>query len=256
MLDLKGRGAIIAGARRVGATVAERLADEGVNLAIVYRRSKDEAQQLLDAVKPRAPRSTLLQADLGIEADVQRIVREASDQLGDVSICLNLAADYPRAPFDELDDDAWERGMAIAKGNYLLALHAARAMTTLPGPTRGHLVFFGDWAAAETPYRDFLPYLTAKAAIHFMTRAFAIELAPRGVLVNAILPGPTAQPPEVSDAEWGEALAQAPLHRASAADEIAEMITTLLKSETITGETIRVDSGRHVVGPGLLETSS
>ncbi len=256
MLDLRGRGAIIVGARRVGAVVAERLSADGVNLAIVYRRSKDEAQQLLDRVRPLAERSIVLQADLGVEADVARAVTEARESLGDLSICLNLAADYPRAPFEDLDEAAWDRGMAIAKGNYLLALHASRAMLSRPGPTRGHLIFFGDWAAAETPYRDFLPYLTAKAAIHFMTRAFALELAPQGILVNAILPGPTARPPEVSEAEWAEALAQAPLHRPSAADEISELIATLLKSETITGETLRVDSGRHIVGPGLLEAAT
>ena len=255
-LKLDGRGAIVVGAKRIGASVAQRLAAEGVNLAIVYRRSKDEAQQLLDAVKPEAGRSLILQADLAVESDVQRVVDEAKAQLGDLSICINLAADYPSHTLDELDADAWERGMAIAKGNYLLAVRAAQAMTTQEGDIRGHLVFFGDWAAEDTPYRDYLPYLTAKAAIHFMTRAFALELAPRGILVNAILPGPTARPPEVTDAEWGEALALAPLHRASSVDDIAEMIVTLLRSETITGETIRIDSGRHFVGPGLPEDRS
>ncbi len=255
-LELKGRGAIIVGAKRIGASVAKRLAAEGVNLAIVYRRSKDEAQQLLDTVKPHAERCLILQADIGIESDVLRVVEEAKAQLGDLSICINLAADYPSHTLDELDGDAWERGMAIAKGNYLLAVSAAHAMTAQEGAVRGHMIFFGDWAAEDTPYRDYLPYLTAKAAVHFMTHAFALELAPRGILVNAILPGPTARPPEVTDAEWSEALALAPLHRASSVDDIAEMTVTLLRSETITGETIRIDSGRHFVGPGLPEETS
>jgi 3-oxoacyl-[acyl-carrier protein] reductase len=121
-----------------------------------------------------------------------------------------------------------------------------------PGPTRGHIVFFGDWAAGETPYIDYLPYLTAKAAVHFMTRAFALELAPHGILVNTISPGPTVQDPAlVSSAEWKAALAQTPLHRESSADEMAEMVATLLKLETMTGESIRVDSGRHIAGTAL-----
>jgi 3-oxoacyl-[acyl-carrier protein] reductase len=153
-------------------------------------------------------------------------------------------------PFDQLDEAAWEHGMSAAKTVYLLALHAGRAMMQNPGPTRGHHIFFGDWAAEQTPYVDFLPYLTAKAAVHFMTRAFALEMAPHGILVNSILPGPTARAGQVSDQEWVEALAESPLHRESSDNEMAELVVTLLKLETITGETIRVDSGRHISGSG------
>ena len=125
-------------------------------------------------------------------------------------------------------------------------------MMANPGPTRGHIIIFGDWAAGETPYRNHLPYLTAKAAVQFMARAFAAELAPHGVLVNAIAPGPTMRPPDISPESWQRnVLGQSPLRRESSAEEMAELVVTLLKSETITGETIRVDSGRHLAGPGV-----
>ena len=81
--------------------------------------------------------------------------------------------------------------MADAKASYLVTLHAARAMMANEGPTRGHIVLFSDWAALHAPYRGYLPYMTSKAAITYMTRAFAAELAPSGILVNAIAPGPT-----------------------------------------------------------------
>jgi NAD(P)-dependent dehydrogenase (short-subunit alcohol dehydrogenase family) len=142
--------------------------------------------------------------------------------------------------------------MAQAKGNFLLALECARVMMNNAGPTRGHLVFFADWAAGETPYLDYLPYLTAKAAIDYMTRAFALELGASGILVNAIAPGPTAFGVGVSELEWDAAIDATPLLRESSADDIAEMIATLLKLETITGETIRIDSGRHLAGTARL----
>jgi 3-oxoacyl-[acyl-carrier protein] reductase len=114
------------------------------------------------------------------------------------------------------------------------------------------LIFFGDWAAGVTPYTEFLPYLAAKAANDFMTRAFALELAPWGILVNCILPGPTAGVnPSVTDEEWEQAMKEAPLHRESSAEEMAEMIVTLLKLETITGASIHIDAGRHIAGAGL-----
>jgi NAD(P)-dependent dehydrogenase (short-subunit alcohol dehydrogenase family) len=179
------------------------------------------------------------------------MTRVAAQELGGLSFVVNLASDYPRAPFNSLDGAAWDRAMAAARGSYLLAVQGARRMMGNDGPTRGHILQFSDWAAGETPYRDYLPYLTAKAAISFMTRAFAVELAPHGILVNAIAPGPTMRPPEISEEVWErDVLAQAPLRRESSADDIAELAVTLLRSETITGETFRVDSGRHLAGPG------
>jgi NAD(P)-dependent dehydrogenase (short-subunit alcohol dehydrogenase family) len=257
MLTLTGRGAILAGTRRIGGRIAERLADEGVKLALLYRTSRTEAEALQARIVAKGhPAPVLVQADLSVEEHVSRAVEEAGRELGDLSFCINLASDYPRTPLETLDAAAWERGMLAAKASYLLAVHASRRMMTNPGPTRGHLIFFGDWAALETPYHDFVPYLTGKASIDFMTRAFALELAPHGILVNAIAPGPTDRPPEVSDEEWGEAMAMAPLHRESSAAEMAEMITTLLRLETVTGETIRIDSGRHLAGAGPADQAS
>jgi NAD(P)-dependent dehydrogenase (short-subunit alcohol dehydrogenase family) len=248
MLELAGRGAIVAGTRRIGATVVRRLAREGVRPAIVYRSSRQEAEALAQSVSSLVDRVTVIQADLSNEDDVRRVVESAQRELNDLSICVNLASDYPKVPLASLDGAAWDRGMAAAKGAYLLALHAGRAMMDNGGPTRGHIVFFGDWAAGETPYVDYLPYLTAKAAVLFMTRAFALELAPYGILVNTISPGPTERPPDLSDREWDEALASAALHRESSEEEMAELLVTLLRLETMTGENVRVDSGRHIVG--------
>ena len=251
MLTLDGKGALIVGARRVGAVVARRLAEEGVNLAISYRNSVKEAETLRSSVAGMVKRTCLIQGDLSVETDVQRMVQSASQELGNLSFVLNLASDYTRTPFESLDAAAWDAAMATAKGSYLLALHAARVMAVNPGPTRGHIVLFGDWAAGETPYTEYLPYLTAKAAVHFMTRAFAVELAAKGILVNAIAPGPTMRPPDISEAVWEQAvIARAPLKRESSAEEIAELVVTILRGETMTGETLRIDAGKHLAGPG------
>lgn len=252
MLTLPGRGAIVTGTRRVGATVVKRLAREGVRIAITYRSSRTEAEALFEETKALTDRVVIIQADVSLEANVKRMVAEAQTQLGDLSFLINLASDYPRNPVETLDSSVWEHGMAQAKGNYLLAAECARLMKQKEGPTRGHMIFFGDWAADETPYLDYLPYLTAKAAIQYMTRAFALELGDSGILVNAIAPGPTAFGVGVTDQEWDAAIDATPLLRESSPDDIAEIIATLLKLETITGETIRIDSGRHLAGTARL----
>ncbi len=252
MLKLRGRGVILVGTKRIGAVVAHRLAREGVNLAIVYRSSRKEAERLNSEVSGLTERTALIGGNLSDENDVARIVRTGSDSLGDLSFVVNLAAGFPRNPFETLDGAAWDTAMSFAKGNYLLNVHAARVMMGNDGPTRGHIVQFSDWAAWETPYKDYLPYLTAKAAIDFMTRSFAVELADAGILVNAIAPGPTMRPPEFSEPSWQrDVLDKTPLKRESSPDDMAEIIVSLLSSESITGQVIRVDSGRHLAGPGV-----
>ena len=241
------KAALIVGAKRVGQIVARRLARAGINLAIAYRNSAEEAQLLAASIS--SVDTALIQADLSDEHQVRGAILETVGALGGIDYVVNLASDYPYAPFDELDGAAWDRAMATAKGSYLLGVHAARQMRRNPGPIRGHIIMFGDWAAEETPYNDYLPYLTAKAAIHFMTRCLAAEVASFGVRVNAVAPGPTMRPPEITPVDWNRAIAaKAPLQQESSVDDIAEIIATLIHTSSVTGEIIRVDSGRHIRG--------
>ena len=139
MIELRGRGAIITGTRRFGATVARRLAHEGVRIALVYRSSKTEAEALQTELSPLT-QVVLIQADLSDEAQVERVVQTAKAELGDVSFLVNLAFDYPRDPLDTLNAAAWDRGMAGAKANFLLAVHASRTdARRTRAPRKGHL---------------------------------------------------------------------------------------------------------------------
>lgn len=242
---------LIAGARRVGAVVARRLAEEGMRVALSYRTSAAAMAELQAELAPVAGPVPLVQGDLAVEADADRAVQAAAAELGGLYAVVNLASDFERVPLPKLDAAAWDRAMTTARASYLLGLAAARTMAANAGPVRGHLIFFSDWAAGPTPYRDYLPYLAAKASIDLLTRGFAVELAAQGILCNAIAPGPTLRPPDYAPEQWQvDVLGRTPLGRESSPDDIAALITTLLKSETITGETIRVDAGRHLAGPG------
>ena len=255
MLALAETSALIVGTRRVGAVVARRLAVEGVRQAIGYRSARAEADALTREVMAAGADAVAVPCDLGDEQSIRQAVDTTVRQFGRLDFVVNMASDYPRTPLASADGKSWDGAMVAARGAFLLDVHASHAMASNQGPTRGHLLHFGDWAAMETPYADYLAYLTAKAAIHFMTRGFALELAAQGILVNAIAPGPTMRPPEIGKAAWdAEVVQAAPLKRESSANEIAEMVVTLLRSETITGETIRIDSGRHIAGNPLTAT--
>ncbi len=233
--------------------MAMKLAREGMNLAIAYRSSVADAQELQQQLRMDDEMPTintaLIQADLSDEHQVVRAVKQTVDELGGLHYVINLASDYQHSPFDELDESNWERAMSAAKGSFLLGVHAVKQMRLNPGPNRGHIIFFGDWAAEATPYTEYLPYLTSKAAIHFMTRCMAAEVAPLGIRVNTIAPGPTMRPPDIPVEVWNSDIAmKAPLQQESTPEDIAGLIAALLRTSSITGEVIRIDSGRHIRG--------
>ena len=149
----------------------------------------------------------------------------------------------------------WDRAMGNAKGSYLLCASAARIMRHNGLPTNGHLIMFSDWAAGATPYTGYLPYLTAKAAVGIHDQGVCggvwRRIASWLTLLRRV--PRCGLPKSVKRVGTKDVLAKAPLRRESSADEIAEVVAMLLKSETITGETIRVDSGRHIAGPGVVD---
>ena len=251
LINLQGKGAIIVGARRIGAVVADRMAAERINIAVVYRNSEDEAKALVNNLLLKKINAITIKCDLTDEDQVLNMLHSAKKEIGSIDFGVNLASGFPRDPFMELNSDSWDKSIGDAKGTFLFGVHLAREMMSNNGPTKGHLVFFSDWAAIHSPYKNYLPYMASKASIDFMTRAFAVELSDSGILVNAIAPGPTMRPPNISESSWNKnVVSKSPLQRESSASDIGEMVVTLLKSETITGETIRIDSGRHLAGPG------
>ena len=112
----------------------------------------------------------------------------------------------------------------------------------------GRIINFADWLArsGRPAYRGFVAYYTAKAGIIALTEALALELASDQILVNAIAPGPILPPPDMTDEEREEVAAATPVGRWGGESQIALAVRTLIETEFITGETIRVDGGRHV----------
>jgi len=131
------------------------------------------------------------------------------------------------------------------RGAFLCARAAVPLMRAAGG---GRIVNFSDWVAASgrPRYKGYVAYYVAKAGVKALTEALALELAVDGILVNAIAPGPILAPPDTSDAA-SQAVEQAtPLGRWGGPDEIAKTVLALIESDFITGETVRVDGGRHV----------
>jgi NAD(P)-dependent dehydrogenase (short-subunit alcohol dehydrogenase family) len=245
-VNLSNTVALITGGKRIGLVVARELAARGADVALSYARSRAEAEEAAAIVRGAGRRAAIVQADLSQPDACAALVRQAVAELGRLDILINMASVYVRHPFDELTVDDWSAVMNVDLRAAFLCAHAAVPHMRAQGG--GRIINFGDWIAksGRPRYPGFLPYYVAKAGAIALTEALALELAPDNILVNAIAPGPIVAPPGTTDEESAAVERATPLGRWGGEIEIAKAVLALLDSDFITGETIRVDGGRHV----------
>ena len=245
-MRLEGRVALVTGGKRIGQVVAEELARHGADVALSYRSSRQEAEDAATKVRAHGRRAEVLRADVSRPDDCAALIQAITDRLGRLDIIVNMASTYVSRPLADLDEAAWRADIDANLSSAFYVTHAALGL--LQQQARAHVVNFTDWlpASGRPAYTGYVAYYVAKAGVKALTEALALELAPRNILVNAIAPGPILPPPDLSD-EDRDAVAQAtPLQRWGGEAEIARAVLTLVTTEFITGETIRVDGGRHL----------
>jgi NAD(P)-dependent dehydrogenase (short-subunit alcohol dehydrogenase family) len=245
-MDLTGKVVLITGGKRIGAVVATTLAKAGADVAMVYNRSRAEADETAAAVRALGRRAMSVQADVSSEHDCAMAVDATVAELGRLDILINMASLYVSKPFDQLTAADWDRQLSVdLRATFLFARAAAIVMKRVGG---GRIINFADWvvASGRPRYPGYLPYYVAKAGVKALTEALALELAPDQILVNAIAPGPILAPPDMSAKESESVVQSTPLGRWGGEGEIAKAVMFLIQSDFVTGETIRVDGGRHV----------
>jgi NAD(P)-dependent dehydrogenase (short-subunit alcohol dehydrogenase family) len=245
-LFIKDKVALITGGKRIGAVVATTLAKAGADVALVYNRSLAEAAETESAVNGLGRRAILVQADVTDERACSDAVATTVRELGRLDILINMASLYAEKPFAELTAGDWDRQLAVdLRATFLFAHAAAPAMRKAGG---GRIINFSDWVAASARprYPGYTPYYVAKSGVKALTETLALELAGDQILVNAIAPGPILAPPEMSKADSDAVVKSTPLGRWGGEDEIAKAVMFLIHSDFVTGETIRVDGGRHI----------
>jgi NAD(P)-dependent dehydrogenase (short-subunit alcohol dehydrogenase family) len=245
-LILAGAVALITGGKRIGAAVAVDLAEAGADVALVYNRSRDEADQTAERVSATGRRALVAQADLSDAAQCRAVVDRAAAELGRLDVLVNMASLYERKDYAALTDDDWDRALAVdLRASHLCTQAAVPHMKRQGG---GRVVNVADWVAASgrPRYTGYVPYYVAKAGVIGLTQILALELAGDRILVNAIAPGPIVPPAGTSAEEIAAVEKATPLGRWGGAEEIAKAVRFLVETDFVTGEVIRVDGGRHV----------
>jgi NAD(P)-dependent dehydrogenase (short-subunit alcohol dehydrogenase family) len=245
-MDLHGKVALLTGAKRIGADVARELAKRGADVAVSYGRSQTEADALVAELKAMGRRSAAFQADVTNPDACAAVVNRTAETFGRLDILIPMASVYEATPIDKLDLAAWDRTINVdLRSTFLCAIAAVPHMRTRGG---GRIITFSDWLprSGRPRYEGWLPYYVAKGGVMALTEALALELAADNILVNAIAPGPILAPPTTTAEEHQKVADVTPLGRWGGGVEIAKAVLAFIESDFITGETLRVDGGRHV----------
>ena len=245
-VTLEGRAALITGGARMGEAVATTLAALGADVALVYRASADAAERAAEAVRARGRRAHTLCANLADASACRAAVNEAAATFGRLDVVVHMASTYEPVALDQLDEALWDRQMSVDLRAAFLVSHAA--VPHLRAAGGGRIIHVSDWTAASgrPRYPGYVPYYVAKAGVKALTESLALELAADGILVNAVAPGPIVAPPGTSASAIVAVERATPVGRWGGAAEVARAIEFLCESDFVTGETIRVDGGRHL----------
>ena len=244
---LEGRKALITGADSgIGAAVAIAFAREGADVALSYLPAEEEdAQHVKKVIEETGRKAVLLPGDLSKKDFCTQVVEDAVRELGGLDALVNNAGkQIALDDLAELDDEQWTT-------TYEVNIHAIFRITkaALKHLPAGSTIVNSTSIQAYEPSPTLVDYASTKAAINNFTKGLAQQLAPKGIRVNAVAPGPIWTPLQVSDGQPKEALPEfgksTPLGRAGQPTELAPAYVFLTSSESsyVLGETLNVNGG-------------
>jgi 3-oxoacyl-[acyl-carrier protein] reductase len=248
MTELAGKVAIVTGASKgIGAAIARTLAGAGAAVAVNYAASKADADRVVDEIVKAGGKAVAIQADVAKRGDVQRLFAETREKLGRPSILVNNAGIYRFAPLEAVTEEDFHRQFNT---NVLGAILATQEAVKAFDGAGGSVINLSTISSAN-PSPNTLVYSASKSAIDAITRELALELAGKGIRVNAIAPGMTETEGFTAaglSAESAKALGfSMPMGRLGQPEDIARVALFLAsdKSGWVTGERISVSGGQR-----------
>ena len=244
-----GKIVLVTGAQRgIGRAIAVRFAQAGADVALNYLDDKAAAESAAAEIVALGRRAATLAADVANPAEARSLVSAAERALGPIDVLVNNAAIFPRAPFLELTEDAWDTVLDTnLKSTFVCSQEAARRMVATGRP--GAIINISSGA----PYRGSMratAYMASKLGIVGLTRGMARELAPHRIRVNAVAPGVTntAMPRLGNTEEALTALGRAnPTGRLAEPEDIADVVVFLTTDEAryVVGQLVHVNGGDY-----------
>jgi len=238
-LELPGRGgALVTGsAKGIGRAIALGLAAEGLDVAVHYRRSASEAQEVVAAAEALGVRAVALRADVTVESEAQGLVDAAAQALGGLRVLVNNVGNYHKGPLAELDAGTWHH---MLDSNLHATFYACqRAVPIMRAAGGGRIVNLGYTGAELLKARPgIVAYQIAKTGVILYTKALARSEAPHGITANVVSPG-------VMENSVTQPMDEIPMGRTGTLDELVAAVRYLLSppARYVTGVHLEVAGG-------------
>jgi 3-oxoacyl-[acyl-carrier protein] reductase len=247
-MDLKGKVALVTGGNGgLGQRICHALAKEGTHIAVMYAKSRDQAEGVASELKSSYQvNAHAFACDITDDAAVKGLIGDVTKVFGRLDILINDAAYNLSIPFGDLDSlsmEVWDRIMATNLTGPMRLTKAAAPILKAQG--QGRIVNIAS-VAGLSPTGSSIAYAVSKAGLIHLTRCMAVALAPE-TLVNCVAPGlldgtrATANlKPEQVERSASSSLLKKPADK----DDCADMVVTMCRTETMTGQTVVIDAGR------------
>ncbi|NNF91002.1 MAG: SDR family oxidoreductase [Boseongicola sp.] len=251
---MSGAALVTGGAKRLGRAMALFLAERGLDVAIHYNSSGDDAEAVADDIRAMGRKAVTLQADLTVEEEMQALVPAAAEALGQpLTVLVNSASVFEYDNLKSATRESWDRHIeSNLRAPFVLTQRFAEQA---PAPViegrwdeptaRALVVNMIDMRVRKlTP--EFMSYTIAKMGLWAFTRTAAQALGPK-VRVNGIGPGPTMQGARQSAEHFANQRAATIMNRGADPSDITHALGYFLDAPAVTGQLLCIDGGQHLV---------
>ena len=246
-MELQDTTAIVTGGNGgLGQRICHALADAGCDIAVVYAQSRDQAEEVADTLRGTGVRSQAFRCDVTDPRAVGALADDVHKTFGRVDILINDAAFNQWIPFNDLDGLTYETWNKIIDTNLTGPMMCIKSVAPIMKHQGGGRIVNVSSVAGLSPTGSSIAYAVSKAGLNHLTKCMAVGLAPE-ILVNCVAPGylEGTRATENLDPDYREQARQAAiLKRAADKDDIADQIVALCRTDSITGQTLVIDSGR------------
>ena len=246
-MDLKGTVAVITGGSGgLGGRICNALADEGANIAVLYNTGRKQAEANVEELLNKGVDAIAITCDVTDQDSVSSAIEETLRKFGKIDILVNDAGYNKWIPFSDLDSMTHEEWTKIFDVNLTGPMFCIKAVVpTMRERGIGRIINISSVAGLE-PTGSSIPYAVAKSALIHLTKCMAVGLGPE-IQVNCIAPGfleGTKMSDNLEPEYQQQAVDKAVLKRAADKDDVAMQVVSFCKTDSITGQTLAIDSGR------------
>jgi NAD(P)-dependent dehydrogenase (short-subunit alcohol dehydrogenase family) len=234
---------ITGGAVRIGRVIALHLAKNGYSIAIQYNHSYGEAANTVAEIVNSGGVAAFFQASLDGPHEAAALIPAVKDAMGPVTCLINNASHFSDDRLSSLTAESWRAHIAV---NLEAPIFLSQAFTAqLPADAIGNIVNIADQRVLR-PNPLYFSYTLSKSALYAATTTMAQALAPR-IRVNAVAPGPALRNFYQSEEDFAAECRAMPLGHGASPQEIAEAVLFILRAPSMTGQTIALDGGQHLL---------